>query len=122
MRAAHGPILREVFGGRGDDGLIQRFQLVVWPDVAGPWRNVDRWPDAAARARAVEIFQRLNRAYCDIDSMTVPLNVYFPSISEPSLMNAVRSRPLTESFPRLSPEHRRCSARGGLPLHRGLLR
>ena len=52
--------LREVFGGRGDDGLIQRFQLSVWPDVAGQWRNVDRWPDGAARARAIEIFQRLN--------------------------------------------------------------
>jgi len=52
--------LREVFGGRGDDGLLQRFQLAVWPDGAGPGRNVDRWPDAAARARAVEIFQRLN--------------------------------------------------------------
>ena len=48
------------FGGRGDDGLLQRFQLAVWPDGAGPGRNVDRWPDAAARARAVEIFQRLN--------------------------------------------------------------
>jgi len=21
----------------------------VWPDVAAPWRNVDRWPDGAAR-------------------------------------------------------------------------
>jgi len=52
--------LRAVFGGRGDDGLLQRFQLAVWPDGAGPWRHVDRWPDAAARARAVEIFQRLN--------------------------------------------------------------
>jgi Protein of unknown function (DUF3987) len=49
------------FGGRGDDGLIQRFQLAVWPDVAGRWRNVDRWPDAAARGRAIEVFQRLNR-------------------------------------------------------------
>jgi putative DNA primase/helicase len=53
--------LRDVFGGRGDDGLIQRFQLAVWPDVAGRWRNVDRWPDAAARGRAIEVFQRLNR-------------------------------------------------------------
>jgi Protein of unknown function (DUF3987) len=53
--------LREVFGGRGDDGLIQRFQLAVWPDVAGRWRNVDRWSDAAARGRAIEVFQRLAR-------------------------------------------------------------
>jgi hypothetical protein len=53
--------LRNVFGGRGDDGLIQRFQLAVWPDVAGRWQNVDRWPDAAARGRAIEVFHRLNR-------------------------------------------------------------
>src|SRR6266852_3197605 len=52
--------LRDVFSGRGDDGLLQRFQLAVWRDGAGPWRHVDRWPDAAARVRAVEIFQRLN--------------------------------------------------------------
>ncbi len=52
--------LREVFDGRGDDGLIQRFQLAVWPDGSGPWRNVDRWPDATARAQVIEIFQRLN--------------------------------------------------------------
>src|SRR5438128_6910695 len=51
--------LRAVFGGRGDDGLLQRFQLAVWPDGAGPWRHVDRWPDAAARARVVEILPRL---------------------------------------------------------------
>ncbi len=38
--------LREVFGGRGNDGLLQRFELAVWPDGSGPWRNVDRWPDA----------------------------------------------------------------------------
>jgi hypothetical protein len=38
--------LREVFAGRGDDGLLQRFQMAVWPDVGGLWQNVDRWPNA----------------------------------------------------------------------------
>src|SRR6266849_5742535 len=52
--------LREVFAGRGDDGLLQRFQLAVWPDGGGRWRNVDRWPNTDARTRVVEIFQRLN--------------------------------------------------------------
>jgi putative DNA primase/helicase len=52
--------LREVFAGRGDDGLLQRFQLAVWPDGGGPWRNVDRWPNAEARARVIEVFQRLS--------------------------------------------------------------
>ena len=31
--------------GRGADGLLQRFQLIVWPDDPGTWRNVDRWPE-----------------------------------------------------------------------------
>ncbi len=51
--------LREVFAGRGDDGLLQRFQLAVWPDGGGRWRNVDRWPNTDARARVNEVFQRL---------------------------------------------------------------
>ena len=30
--------LRETFGRGKDDGLIQRFQLLVYPDVAATWR------------------------------------------------------------------------------------
>lgn len=50
-----------VKGGGGDDGLLQRFQLAVWPDCSAEWRNVDRWPDSKARAAAWEIFQRLDQ-------------------------------------------------------------
>ena len=32
-------------GGAGDDGLLQRFQVLVWPDPPATWINVDRWPD-----------------------------------------------------------------------------
>ena len=39
-------------GGTGADGLMQRFQLLVYPDDPGPWKNVDRWPDMKARERA----------------------------------------------------------------------
>ncbi len=39
-------------GKEGDDGLLQRFQLLVWPDTLKEWRNVDRWPDAEAKGRA----------------------------------------------------------------------
>lgn len=34
-----------VRGGAGDDGLMQRFGILVWPDASGTWKNVDRWPD-----------------------------------------------------------------------------
>lgn len=49
-----------VSGGAGDDGLLQRFGLLVWPDVCGEWRNVDRWPDTPAKSMAFETFQRLD--------------------------------------------------------------
>jgi putative DNA primase/helicase len=48
-------------GGVGDDGLIQRFQVMVYPDPPRTWRNIDRWPDSAARNRAFDVFQRLDR-------------------------------------------------------------
>ena len=50
-----------VRGGKGDDGLMQRFGLLVWPDIDASWSNVDREPDRDA-ARAVHgIFQRLDQ-------------------------------------------------------------
>lgn len=53
-------LIAAIKGGNGDDGLIQRFQLSVWPDPSGEWRNVDRWPDTAERDRAYKVFQRLS--------------------------------------------------------------
>jgi hypothetical protein len=47
-------------GEKGDDGLLQRFQLLVWPDPPASWRNVDRWPDVEAKNRAYEVFRRLD--------------------------------------------------------------
>jgi hypothetical protein len=40
--------------------LLQRFQLLVWPDPSPSWRNVDRWPDVEAKNRAYEVFKRLD--------------------------------------------------------------
>lgn len=47
-------------GGAGDDGLLQRFQFLVWPDVPKGWVNVDRWPNTAAKDRAYELFAKIN--------------------------------------------------------------
>lgn len=55
-----GRYLREAFDNGGDDGLLSRFSLLVWPDVSGPWRNVDRWPDTVSRKRAAALFERVN--------------------------------------------------------------
>ncbi len=47
--------------GAGDDGLMQRFQLLVQPDQSTTWKNVDRWPSKDAKNRAFEVFERLDR-------------------------------------------------------------
>ena len=47
-------------GGFGDDGLVQRFQLAVWPDAPREWVNVDRWPDTQARRAAREVYERFD--------------------------------------------------------------
>jgi hypothetical protein len=41
-----------VKGSAADDGLIQRFGLLIWPDTGGAWREVDRWPISEARRQA----------------------------------------------------------------------
>jgi len=53
-------LVRARRGGRGDDGLIQRFGLMVWPDIPAVWTNVDRKPDGNARNAAFRVFQALD--------------------------------------------------------------
>ena len=46
-------------GGEGDDGLLQRFGLLVWFDRPAPWRLVDRPQDQAAVERVGAIFDAI---------------------------------------------------------------
>jgi hypothetical protein len=59
-----GPLSTYVYqatqGEKGDDGLLQRFQLLVWPDPPTSWRNVDRWPDTEAKTRSYGVFKQLD--------------------------------------------------------------
>lgn len=63
-----------------DDGLIQRVQLLVWPDEIGEWRNVDRWPDSEARTRALGIFERLDRLNPDAIGAVTPEHGELPAL------------------------------------------
>ena len=56
-----------VNGGSGDDGLLQRFGLLVWPDTKGEWRNVDQWPDTNAKQQAWSVFTRLDSLTLSVD-------------------------------------------------------
>src|SRR5262245_53436401 len=53
---------RAIAGGAGDDGLIQRFGLLVWPDQNPDWIEVDRYPQTEARTAAWATFERLDKA------------------------------------------------------------
>ena len=50
-----------VIGGTADDGLIQRFGLMVWPDTKGKWKNVDRHPDIEAKNQAYKVYDYLDK-------------------------------------------------------------
>ncbi len=50
-----------VRGGAADDGLMQRFGLLVWPDPVTTWKNIDRPPDYDAERTAYAVFDRLDR-------------------------------------------------------------
>jgi hypothetical protein len=56
-----GPLSRYVHdagqGTTGDDGLLQRFQLLVWPDHPKGWQNIDRSPNREAKDKVVEVFE-----------------------------------------------------------------
>jgi putative DNA primase/helicase len=46
---------------RRDDGLMQRFNMLVWPDLPTEWRHIDRRPDQEAANAAHQIFERLSK-------------------------------------------------------------
>lgn len=53
------PYLRSMTSGRGDDGLLQRFQLLVWPDTNKPVR-VDRKANLDASNKVMALFRRIS--------------------------------------------------------------
>jgi len=70
-----------------DDGMVQRLQLLAWPDFGGTFREVDRYPDTEARQKAQECFADL--AEMDVresgakwEEATGPLGVPFLRFAE----------------------------------------
>jgi len=45
--------------GPSNDGLFQRFQVLVWPDASCEWELVDRPPNAVALEQARKVFEAL---------------------------------------------------------------
>ena len=53
--------LQRMFRGEEDDGFLQRFQMLTYPDVPPEWRNVDRYPDTEAKNAAYECIRNLTK-------------------------------------------------------------
>ncbi len=47
-------------GGAGADGLLQRFGLMVYPDISPDWREVDRYPDSEIRDAVNKLAEQLD--------------------------------------------------------------
>lgn len=47
------------YGGAGDDGLLQRFGIAVWPDANKDYTHIDQYPETPARQAANAVFDRL---------------------------------------------------------------
>ncbi len=54
------PIVRVALNGSGDDGLLQRLQLAVWPDDRPDWKWIDRSPSEPAREAYRQAFRRVD--------------------------------------------------------------
>jgi putative DNA primase/helicase len=62
LRAYLADALRD---GPTNDGLIQRFQLLVWPDTRRDWIYQDRPPDAGAMRVAEGVYRRIAEMNAD---------------------------------------------------------
>lgn len=51
--------LQQAINDISNDGMIQRFQLLVYPDEPQHWKLVDQWPDKAAKDTAWQIIKTL---------------------------------------------------------------
>jgi len=47
-------------GSAGGDGLVQRFQMAVWPDPPQVWESVDQYPNQYARDDAYACFRMIH--------------------------------------------------------------
>jgi putative DNA primase/helicase len=54
-------------GGAGDDGLLQRFGLMVWPDARSEWRDVDKPPHLNGADEVESIFRALED--CNVETL-----------------------------------------------------
>lgn len=71
------PVVRSASKGTANDGLIQRFQMAVWPDDRRRWEWIDQSPDPAAKERYAQTFYRLQGLELGTDENGQPPSWHF---------------------------------------------
>ncbi len=61
-------LVRDAIRGIADDGLIQRFQLAVWPDDTGSWEWRDQVPNKIAKESYYDVFEKLHNLAFEIEN------------------------------------------------------
>lgn len=61
-------------GGAGDDGLLQRFSVMIWPDVKSDWELVDGFDAKAKETEVTQVFEHLNKLAFDDKDNPIVLN------------------------------------------------
>lgn len=71
-------------GGIGDDGFLQRFQIMVWPNVKPDWELVEGMIDKEIEADVTRLFEYLD--HLNFDSESKPIQLSF-SVESQILFN-----------------------------------
>lgn len=53
-------VAKALQGNVEDDGLLQRFQLLIYPELSPEWKNIDREPNLLAQERVFELFEKID--------------------------------------------------------------
>jgi putative DNA primase/helicase len=89
--------------GALDDGLLQRFQLLVWPDDPGKFRDIDRPPNPEAQKGIRELVSRL--IYIRTGQLTIGSEGAFVSFDSEALRRFQAWREDLENRIRSGDEH-----------------
>ncbi|WP_336274632.1 YfjI family protein [Vreelandella indica] len=67
------PIVRGATTGSDDDGLVQRFQLSVWPDPNPKWKWVDQAPCKQSKEKYRQAFYALHNLHFETEDDEPPI-------------------------------------------------
>lgn len=87
-------------GGAEDDGLLQRFQILVYPELNQEWKDIDKAPDIEAREKVFELFSFIDATKINLEKGSLTVRFSLPAQElyrqwRENLENRIRSNNLS---------------------------